>query len=595
MTVTIAIPIFRISCRVRIDKAPPWSIVDELIMVSIARTFRSIGELSQASQLPRQLVLASISRLMNFRLVESKVTEDGIVFRASPFGFGSIAGGKPLPMFPKPQYRSARFSIERAAGSFFRTSEVRFKSFQALEKDGNAGADVRFVEVEGDGPLMTPEANLARLSELVASGWDEHLGAVVGRGANVIDNQFMVVRVIDGVPRGMPDTAREGLREIVAKAASRSRANAPLRVRYSEAKPPNESLYRRCRIDAADLLIGGSVQKAELQKLVENADRRVLIHSTFLNAEDTSKLMDCFAKACRRGVDFNIFWGAEKDDATESRNAEEAAKIMKLVSANPDTAGRFRVDMRTTGSHAKIMLADTKSGDWVAAIGSCNWLKSPFRNTEITILLRDQAVVGDAMKVFQRIIGRRGLSDTVATELELARRRLRIAPDAHDLNAEIAVLAGDAHDMLIREASGKAERRFVVGSNRLGSTARSGALLPSQAAARPGVAVTLIYSVVAKPLKQRHARDLKSEAEASGVQLVHSGKIPLHGKFLAWDDDDLVVTSVNWASASSDADFPEGEVGVHVRSANIASLSLERLSVIYPELLIGNQAATPPQ
>jgi cardiolipin synthase A/B len=198
MTVTVAIPIFRISCRVRIDKAPPWSVVDELIMVSIARSYQSVDQLSQTSNLPRQLILAAISRLMKFRLLETKVTENGIAFRASPFGFDAIAGGKPLPLFPKSQYRPARFSIERAAGSFFRTSEIRFRSLQALEKDRNAGADVRFVAVEGDGPLMTPEANIARLSEISAGGWDEHLGAIVGRGANVIDNQYMVVRVIDG-------------------------------------------------------------------------------------------------------------------------------------------------------------------------------------------------------------------------------------------------------------------------------------------------------------------------------------------------------------------------------------------------------------
>jgi cardiolipin synthase len=199
MTVTVAIPIFRVTCRVRIDKAPPWSVVEELVMVSIARIYKSVGELCRETDLPRQLVLASISKLMKFRLIDSKITEDGVAFRASAFGFSSISGGKPLPMFPKAHFRHARFSIERAAGSFFRTSEIRLKSQRSLEKDRAAGADVRFVEVEGDGPLMTPEANLARLSAVVAGGWDEHLGAVVGRGSNIRDDEFMLVRVIDGL------------------------------------------------------------------------------------------------------------------------------------------------------------------------------------------------------------------------------------------------------------------------------------------------------------------------------------------------------------------------------------------------------------
>jgi hypothetical protein len=55
---------------------------------------------------------------------------------------------------------------------------------------------------------------------------------------------------------------------------------------------------------------------------------------------------------------------------------------------------------------------------------------------------------------------------------------------------------------------------------------------------------------VSKPWKQRNVRDLQAEAQAVGVRLVHCGKIPLHGKFLAWDENDLAITSVNWASAS---------------------------------------------
>jgi cardiolipin synthase len=86
-------------------------------------------------------------------------------------------------------------------------------------------------------------------------------------------------------------------------------------------------------------------------------------------------------------------------------------------------------------------------------------------------------------------------------------------------------------------------------------------------------------------VKARHARELVSEAEQSGVRVVKSGRIPLHGKFLTWDEDDIVITSVNWASASSDPDFPEGEVGVHIRAAEVAAPFLARLSTIHPNLL----------
>jgi hypothetical protein len=78
------------------------------------------------------------------------------------------------------------------------------------------------------------------------------------------------------------------------------------------------------------------------------------------------------------GVGFTVFGEAERDEETEGWNADETVKPMKIVGNNPDTAGQFSIGMRTTGSHEKFMLANTKSVDRVAAVGSCNWLRSPF-------------------------------------------------------------------------------------------------------------------------------------------------------------------------------------------------------------------------
>ncbi|WP_210214199.1 helix-turn-helix domain-containing protein, partial [Mesorhizobium sp. M2A.F.Ca.ET.037.01.1.1] len=86
MSILVAVPIFRVSCRVGIDKGRPWSIVDELILASIARVPRTIKELADHADLPRQLVVASIARLMRFRLIEVRASANGASFMASPYG-----------------------------------------------------------------------------------------------------------------------------------------------------------------------------------------------------------------------------------------------------------------------------------------------------------------------------------------------------------------------------------------------------------------------------------------------------------------------------------------------------------------------------
>mgnify|MGYP001342188343 FL=1 len=85
-------------------------------------------------------------------------------------------------------------------------------------------------------------------------------------------------------------------------------------------------------------------------------------------------------------------------------------------------------------------------------------------------------------------------------------------------------------------------------------------------------------------MKNRHARKLAEEAAENGVRLIKTGTIPLHGKFIAWDEDNLAITSLNWASASSDPDFPQADIGVHIVHPDIATYAIDLLEIIYPEL-----------
>lgn len=68
------------------------------------------------------------------------------------------------------------------------------------------------------------------------------------------------------------------------------------------------------------------------------------------------------------------------------------------------------------------------------------------------------------------------LKASIAREMTLVSRELRKRVGI-GRGATIAVVLGEAHEMLMRKASGEAKQRLVVGSNKLGSTARLGALL----------------------------------------------------------------------------------------------------------------------
>ena len=584
MTVVIAVPVFRVGCKVGIDRGRAWSVVEEVVLWAITRQSKTVADLSLETALPRQLIVASIARLMRFRLVEVTPKDGAVAFRASDYGFKAVSGGHPLPYFPKRVARRVSFVIEWATGDFFPTRQVpRLLSAFRLDQERQAGTEVRTVSVEGGGPSMSHQANLNRLSEIAARGWDEQVALVDGRTATLRDDEFMVLRVIDGEAQGLPQSAGPSLRKLVTAAAALPPGTTLVPVIYSGPREvlDSEPVGHSCDFDVKDIIIGGTAHRDSLEAMLAQAHRRMIIHSTFLDAKRFQLLADPIRAACVRGVQFDLLWGAEKDDETEKKNSTAASDIAKLVREDPAMKGRFRVRMKSTGSHAKVILYDTTEDGWIAAVGSCNWLSSPFQSVELSVILRDQRVVADLAFSIQRLVGRRGLADDMATEMAVTTRDLRRHASAQG-SAKIAIVIGETHDQLIRTASG-ASHRFLVGSHRLGSTARPGAIMQGEAAAgRKGVKAIVLYTQPSGPLKNRHTRALEEEADGNGLILRRTRKPPLHGKFVAWDNDDVVITSLNWASAATDPDFPWGDIGVHINSPRIADELFARSKQSYP-------------
>lgn len=586
MSVLIAIPVFRVACKVGIDRGRAWSVIDELVLWSITRQSKTISALAKDANLPTQIIVASIARLMRFRLVEVTLGDGAAAFSASAFGFKAISSGEALPTFPQRISRRVSFVIEWATGDFFPTSQIRLMPPYKIEEARRSGTEVREVSVDGGGPSVSHAANLNRLSEIAARGRDEQVALVDGRTAIMRDDEYMVIKVIDGVPQGVPASAGPKLAKLVADAARLPPGTKSVPVTYDGPRDQLNSARRvhACTFDPGDLIIGGSAQGACLERLLESANRRVIIHSTFLDANRFTALTPAIKAACARGVTFDLLWGAEKDDETEKRNANQALQIARAVGDDRDLRGRFNIHMRSTGSHAKLVLVDTPEDGWIAGVGSCNWLSSPFQATELTVILRDQHMVAEVATALQHLVGRRGLSDPIASEMGLTARDLRRGPPGVG-TAELSLVIGDSHDQLIRQASGAAAKSFVVGSNLLGSTARPGAIMQGEVAAgREGVEAVVIYTRATGPLKNRHGRVLAEEASANGMRLVRTKKIPLHGKFVLCDEDEVIVTSLNWASASADPDFPLGDIGVHIRAPGVALMTAAKLMSIYPEL-----------
>ena len=95
----------------------------------------------------------------------------------------------------------------------------------------------------------------------------------------------------------------------------------------------------------------------------------------------------------------------------------------------------------------------------------------------------------------------------------------------------------------------------------------------------------VLYATEARPIRKRHVK--AAEALKGGVRAIRFDNPKLHGKFLLWDADDIVVTSMNWGSKQGDPLKPFDEVGLHIHAPGASDMLhqvlVDNLGDIHPE------------
>ena len=294
------------------------------------------------------------------------------------------------------------------------------------------------------------------------------------------------------------------------------------------------------------------------------------------------RLQDAFREAADQGASIDFFWGAARDAATTKRNLEQAIEINQIIQKDPILRDRARAHMVCTRSHAKLLIADDGSaGRYVAIVGSCNWLSTKFRRIEASVVLRHAHAIAHCAQDFaDLILAAIPVSETVGELTKLARglRKLSAPSGA----SRIRMVRGDMHDEAIRFARDNAAQRIMVGGDRLGRGAEPKTLIPLVSASkRKDVEGTIYYSRVSAPVSKADATALKRETAATSVRLIEVPDGDLHGKFLLWDADNIIVTSLNWSSADTRRDAPYAEIGVHLTGPGLAKDIAARLEQLF--------------
>lgn len=565
----VAVPIKIGSVRVHVAKGRRWSIVEHALLEAICKKPKSAQKLSIEANLPLRMVIEALINLMRAGWVELRAEgKDGEFFPTE--GGRSHMGRDDLPAVTKMFKKNVRYVIEQVTGSILKYRDLNY----AWESRIGSYRPDAILQANPSLPAPNPTKVIGSLLQED----EEYLG--LASGAARPGDAFAFAQVSGDVIRGIPG-ASQGLIEAVLSVASR-RDSRPVRLKAIESPRTSvdaESIPLSFNPDQ-NLILDGPAHKAALLDIIKRASARIVIHSTFIGTGACDEIIVQLMNAARRGVQVDVLWG--KSDAVSGENTtREAVSAISVALRSARLEQFMRAHPFSTSSHSKIIVADDGRNGWVAVLGSCNWLSTDFTSFEASILLRDQRFVAEVLSVMAQMAmsatgWNGGISSALAGQAVNIRR---FTPPSTGRRASARIVLAGEHSECILSARDTATSSIIVGSHRLGRSAQNLTITPTVAAIqnRP-LNASLYYGKLSTGVTEEYATSLRMGSSGTGlkVQQVHYPR--MHAKFLAWDDDDLLITSHNLLSADPSADYQE--VGIHIKGTGVARHFREKVRVI---------------
>jgi len=577
--IKVAIPVLQGRRKFHFDKGRPWTVLEQLLLHELERGLTSVQALHARAAIPERVIIEALIRLMRAGWVEMLQSATAVQFQITAEG-RIVKDYDQLPTAPRRLSRNMTFVIDQITGTLFRSRELPFVHEHVVDKRVEQGEAI--VRIERPARQLIEEVR--PLVDALFQA-DEKFVAMDPYGSRLA-KRWALVPVRDGLPEGLsPRTPPKLVHEIKRAAAVMSSKSAggaqrtytPVSLTGSDSAQVT-SPTRKVSFTANDLVTGGSEHETALKGAISRARHRLLIHSTFISAQRFAALLPDLRKAAALGVKIDILWGQDKN-ADERRST---AKVVQQLRAELESEGLegLTVHPFSTGSHAKIMLADEGTPEkMIALVGSCNWLYSGFSSFEVSVRLRDIQLVADVIdQVAELSRGGNGHWTNLTSELVAQAVHLRSQKSPNEGRASVNVLLGSDHAEIVREARDTADKTLVIASHRFAGAANNLILAPVFAASKRAreLDARLFFGEDSGAITATDIARITSEAAKVGIRIRPVHRPRLHAKFLAWDDDVAVITSQNWLSADATDDNPRQEIGVCIRSPGVGRILLER-------------------
>jgi phosphatidylserine/phosphatidylglycerophosphate/cardiolipin synthase-like enzyme len=575
MSITVFLPIFKVQIEFQVKHGRRWTALEHLVLWVLSEERRTVVELSEGTAAPPRLIVECLINLMRVGWVEIQTSAEQVYFTINESGKVALEQID-LPYDFQFVRRFRTFYLERISDRMLRTEGIRVVH---REKAKETAVNQRSLILEPTVHKATIRPvdvldNLGLGTDDEFEMWLDHrvLGANLYAVLRVIGNN---VDGIDNIEPGLNEAVLEAVDKMVD--ADRSPGDEP-REQKRIVRLSDEKKLVRTFFSGDDLLVGGSAHFEAISQALGSAQSYVSIHSTFLSGAATEALIPKLEECIKRGVEIDILWG-ERDDRSEGQRNTSAIQARRLTEYFTKYQGKARVGNVPTGSHCKLVLSDSgQDGAFEALVGSCNWLSSNYSALDISVRLKDKPLVREVARTFATLqMPPSGRWDRAVMRAVRIAESCRNSSTLGTVNAGAMLVVDEEHYVAIREARDNASHEIISGCDWLGTAAETSIFVPARTAAT-GLApnsIRLLYQRQDPRLKGKIS-EIRDGLIAHGVQLVESPN--LHGKFLLWDSDNIVISSFNWLSTAIHA-YSAGpsEMGILIQSPGVADMLKTRL------------------
>jgi cardiolipin synthase len=565
--VLVAVPFAKGKARIHFWKGRVWSFIEHLVLDVLTRETLTVAQLADGFRLPRRVVTECLIRLMRIDWLHMTQSADGLRFAATPAGSRAAAADE-LPAAGRKMSRAPTYYYDRIVGHVFRARGLRVVDGETLKKRYGKG-EIRWIEPR----VADLQFDLSEFAHVMLDD-DERIIQVDNPTENWA-NKYVVVSVRGDSITGLPEGDYPALSQAILADVGHPKAAADSTgsVDPSAAtRRPRVSKAHRIAFDRSDLILGGPAHGSTLERVLKNAQSRIILHSTFINPDKVMGLLPLFRAAIARGVAIDILWG-QNDDL--DRKGPSGQEIASTLAQTPEIArlDGFVIHPWSTRSHSKWILADAEpQGAFGLVMGSCNWLSSSFHRAEASICLRDPSILSEFMLLAVEMSrATNGLWNSLTNEFLRLHWMIGASPGPTNGNAKAAFIVDEQHDQYVLKARDEARERIFLTSHRLGPSARPGILVPLMEACRAGSVRAEVHFGRFDRIKNLSQAQWVAEASEAGVEVMQTGREGLHAKVLGWDDHALVISSLNWLSAHPAPFRAAREIGVWVEAPGITS------------------------